>query len=547
LTLLPDVGNGHGPVALGHRHSLPAAWERRDRAWGVGRGGGFETASGPPVASPDMADRSPMVTAAGLVGALGAAAAAAAVFARRRGHEPSPITGPIGATGRGRRTLALAGVASRAGGGWAFDQARRTFADAERREELDTASQLRTATQVAEALGNMKGAMMKLGQMASYLDQGLPEPVREGLAQLQQDAPPMAPELASGVVEAELGRPPEKVFAEWDPVPIAAASIGQVHRALTHDGQAVAVKVQYPGVDVAIKSDLENAGLLFGAMKAMFPGLDPAPLVAELKARIFEELDYVLEASNQCLFADFYADHPFIHIPAVRRDLSTRRVLTTELATGARFDEVLGWSAEQRDLAGESLYRFVFGSLYRLGAFNGDPHPGNYLFRPGGQITFLDFGLVKRFTAEELLPFELMLVAMVKDRDLAAYRKVVEDVGLLRPGLAFTDEQIGEYFGHFYELVLEDRELTMTEEYASETVRRFFDTSGDFGDIMKAANVPPSMVIIQRINLGLYAILGQLGATANWRRIADELWPWVAAEPETDLGRAEAAWRAVTA
>lgn len=481
--------------------------------------------------------------------------AAAAVLVRRAsqgrnaasgGPEPEPperLVSPIGATGRLRRSAALAGIAGRAGGGWAVDQARRTFADAERREELDTAFQLRTAQQVAETLGNMKGAMMKLGQMASYLDQGLPEPVRDALAQLQQDAPPMAPELAAGVVDAELGGRPEAVFAEWDPVPIAAASIGQVHRALTHDGRAVAVKVQYPGVDLAIKGDLDNAGLLFTAMKGLFPGLDTAPLVAELKERIGEELDYRIEADNQCLFADFYSGHPFIHVPGVLPELSTGKVLTTELATGARFAEVLEWTAEQRDLAGEAIYRFVFGSLYRLRAFNGDPHPGNYLFGPDGHITFLDFGLVKRFTAAELKPFEDMIDAMVHHRDLAEYRRIVEQVGLLRPGLPFADEQIGEYFGHFYEFVLEDQPVTMTEEYASETVRRFFDTGGEFGDIMKAANIPASMVIIQRINLGLYAILGQLGATANWRRIADELWPWVGGEPGTPLGQAEAAWR----
>ena len=137
-------------------------------------------------------------------------------------------------------------------------------------------------------------------------------------------------------------------------------------------------------------------------MKAMFPGLDPAPLVAELKERITEELDYALEADNQRLFAGAYAGHPFIHVPTVVDELSTGRVLTSELVTGARFAEVLTWDQHQRDLAGESIYRFVFGSLYRLGAFNGDPHPGNYLFGSDGRVTFLDFGLVKRFTAAEL-------------------------------------------------------------------------------------------------------------------------------------------------
>nr|MBA2497348.1 AarF/ABC1/UbiB kinase family protein [Acidimicrobiia bacterium] len=408
--------------------------------------------------------------------------------------------------------------------------------------ELDTRFQLRTAEQVAAALGNMKGAMMKLGQMASYLDQGLPEPVRDALAQLQADAPPMAPELAAEVVERALGAAPDRLFAEWDEVPIAAASIGQVHRAMTQDGRAVAVKVQYPGVDTAIKADLGNAGVLFSAMGMLFPGLEPGPLVEELRARLIEELDYEREGANQRLFADHLRDHPFLHVPAVVDELSGARVLTTELAEGVRFRDALGWDREERDLAGESLFRFVFRSLYRLRAFNGDPHPGNYLFRPGGQVTFLDFGLVKRFTDPELDVFASIIQSMVIDRDVAAFRRIVESVGLLPEGSPFSDERIEAYFGHFYEVVLSDETRTMTPAYASESVRRIFDAGGPFGDIMKVANLPPSFVIIQRINLGLYALLGELGATANWRRIADELWPFVDGPPSTPLGEAEAAW-----
>jgi len=486
-------------------------------------------------------------TRALLVAAAGVAAgvAVARLVGRRRGITPtSRPGGPIGATGAGHRTAVIAATATKVGGGWAADQARKVFADAERRDELDLARQMKTAEQVAQTLGNLKGAMMKLGQMASYLDQGLPPATRDILSQLQQAAPPMAPELAAEVVRSELGADPTEVFAEWDPVPIAAASIGQVHRALTHDGRAVAVKVQYPGVDEAIRSDLMSAGVLFTGMKALFPGLDPRPLIEELRERIVEELDYRLEAVNQAMFADAYRGHPSIHIPEVLSELSTQRVLTTELSPGVRFDEMLTWSTSERDLAAETIYRYVFGSLYRLHAFNGDPHPGNYLFQPGGHVTFLDYGLVKRFTPEELAPFEAMTRSMVIDRDIARFRAVIEEVGFLKPGMDFTDEAIGEYFGHFYDFIMEDRPVTMTEEFASETVRRFFDPTGEHGDIMRAANVPKSMVIIQRINLGLYAVLAQLGATANWRRLAEEIWPWIAAEPSTDLGWREAAWRA---
>jgi predicted unusual protein kinase regulating ubiquinone biosynthesis (AarF/ABC1/UbiB family) len=485
-------------------------------------------------------------TVAKVLGVVIAAAAGvlAVTEAKKRQDAAKSLDGPVSASSRNARSAAMAGLGARASGQYALHRARKVFAAADRHEALDAAFELQTAESIAAALGNMKGAMMKLGQMASYLDQGLPEPVREALAELQANAPPMSAELAAGVVEAELGRPPEEVFATWDPTPIAAASIGQVHRAMTHDGRAVAVKVQYPGVGDAIRADLENAGLLFGAMRLLFPGLEPEPLVAELRARLVEELDYRLEADNQRLFADFYDGHPFIHIPAVVDELSTERVLTTELADGARFDELEGWSQAERDLAAEAVFRFVFGSLYRLHAFNGDPHPGNYLFRPGGQVTFLDFGLVKRFDADEVQLIGDMLRAMVVDRDIQEYRRLIEGIGMLAADNTFSDEEVQDYFGHFYDFVQRDEVSTLTSEYASETVRRFFDAAGPYGPIMRAANVPPTFVIIQRINLGLYAIFGQLHATANWRRISEEIWPFVEGPPSTELGRQAAAWAA---
>jgi predicted unusual protein kinase regulating ubiquinone biosynthesis (AarF/ABC1/UbiB family) len=486
----------------------------------------------------------PRTLSIGRVLPAAAVGAVATLFLIRRRRDPTKLRAPIRAKSRAGRSVQLAAVGSRAGSTYAMHRARMVFAKAERREELDVRYQLRTAEQVADALGHMKGAVMKLGQMASYLDQGLPEPVRDVLAQLQQDAPSMAPELAARVVTEELGSSPETLFAEWDPTPIAAASIGQVHRAMTHDGRAVAVKVQYPGINEAIRGDLDSAGLLFQAMTLLFPGLEPGPIVEELRARLIEEVDYGLEAANQRLFAEFYADHPFIDVPRVVDEWCSARVITTDLAEGVRYSELLTWPQHERDLAAETIYRYVFGSIYRLHAFNGDPHPGNYLFRPGGRVAFLDYGLVKRFGQAELSVFEDMITKWAIEHDVSGFRKVVERVGFLKPGQPFTDEEVGAYFGHFYEFVDTDQEMTMDEAYASETVRRFFDASGPFADIMRAANLPPGMVIIQRINLGLYAILGELRATANWRRIAEELWPFAEQAPSTDLGRREAAWLA---
>lgn len=462
---------------------------------------------------------------------------------RPRSASRAPVAAPVHQLTRGARNARLVGVGARASRDYALHRARRVFADAATRERLDTEFEMRTAEQVAEALGHMKGALMKLGQMASYLDQGLPEHVRAALSELQHSAPPMSPELSASVIRDELGAEPDELFLEWDPHPIASASIGQVHRAITRDGEAVAVKVQYPGVEEAVGADLDNVGLLFAGMAQLFPGLEHGPLVEELKARLSEELDYRIEAANQRAFAEHYEDHPTIHVPRVLDAYSTRRVLTTELAEGVRWDEMLTWDQDERNLAAETIYRFAFGSLYRLRMFNGDPHPGNYLFRPGGRVSFLDFGLVKHFTAEEILQFEDMIVAMVINHDPAEFRRVCERIGLLKPGTTFTDDEIVDYFGHFYEFVMHDGVCTITSEYASETVRRFFDKSGPYGEIMKAANVPPSMVIIQRINLGLYALFGQMHATGNWRRLAEEIWPFVAGPPATPMGKEIELWR----
>ncbi|HEX5631319.1 MAG TPA: AarF/ABC1/UbiB kinase family protein [Acidimicrobiia bacterium] len=477
-----------------------------------------------------------------LVLATGAVVLGLAIRAGRRGDGAGRAGGPIRFDSRLARNAELTRVGAKAGGSFAVHRARRTFASAERREVLDREHEMKTAEQIAEALGHMKGALMKLGQMASYLDQGLPEPVREALAQLQQDAPPMSAELAAGVITAELGRSPEEIFEQWDPVPIASASIGQVHRAITRDGRAVAVKVQYPGIDQAIRADLDNVDFLFTLMGMLFPGMDPGPIVEELRERLLEEIDYGLEADNQRLFVDYYRDHPHIHVPEVVDELSTARVLTTELAAGARFDEVRGWSPEERNLAAETIYRFVFGSIYRLGVFNGDPHPGNYLFEPGGRVTFLDYGLVKHFE-DEIAIFEDLIDTMVLAHDPPAFRRILEDVGLMAAGLDVTDEQVIDYFSHFYELVMTEGEVLITPEYASESVRRYFDLSGPHADIMKSANLPPGFVIIQRINLGLNALFAELGATGNWRRLAEEIWPRVEAAPSTPLGEAHAAWK----
>ncbi len=489
---------------------------------------------------------------AGAIGLAGAAALRRPQI-RSPGHDrrrssTSPTRSrrsqPVRSIGRLSRGLELARMGSRVGTAYAGDSARQLFASAERREGIRADRQLRTTAEVVETLGSMKGAFMKLGQMASYLDASLDPEVRRTLAQLQADAPPMSDELAASVVEAELGRPPRDLFAEWDPDPLASASIGQVHRAITADGRAVAVKVQYPGVDDAIRADLDNSATLLSVIRLAFPSLDAPSVVGELRSRIGEELDYTLEARNQTMFARHYEDHPFIHVPSVVPELSTARVLTSDLVVETRYEDVLGWSQHERDLAGETIFRFVFGGLYETHVFNGDPHPGNYLFHGGGRVTFLDFGLVKWFEPRDVDLLAAMVQTAVIVPDAADFRAAVERAGFLRPDPTLSDEEVAGYFRHYYELVLNDRETHFSNDYATETLRHFFDASNP---VVRRANVPSSFVVLQRINLGLYAVLAGLEATGNWRRVAEEVWPWIAAPPSTELGRADAAWRAARA
>ena len=449
-------------------------------------------------------------------------------------------------TSRSQRNTDVARLGATVGRHYATTAARKLFASAERRIELDQERELRTAEAVAERLGNMKGALMKLGQMASYIDDALPGPLREALAQLQSNAPPMSAELAAGVIEREFGMPPQQLFAQWDPQPIAAASIGQVHRAvvidpLTGDERAVAVKVQYPGVGEAVEADLRNANLLGMVLQQGFGGLDADDMVQEIKERLIEELDYRLEAKNQQLFADFYRGHPFIHVPEVLPAFSGATVITSELVNGSTWQEMLSWPQAEKDLVGETLFRFVFRSLYGMQAFNGDPHPGNYLFHGDGRVTFLDYGLVKHFTDAEMGTFIGMVKSAAYDHDQSAFRRIVEAAGMLRSGCPSPDDEIGEYFSQFYESVRHDREVTWSSEYASGIVRHTFDRSSP---IAQYATVPRAFVFIQRINLGLYALLGELQATGNYRRIAEELWPFVDGPASTPLAERERGWLA---
>jgi predicted unusual protein kinase regulating ubiquinone biosynthesis (AarF/ABC1/UbiB family) len=414
-------------------------------------------------------------------------------------------------------------------------------ADEERRRELDEQFAIKTAQDVASVLGGMKGAIMKAGQMLSFIADGLPPEAQQALATLQQDVPPMAPTLAAQVVRDELGDDPERVFLEWDPVPLGAASIGQVHRAVTRDGRVVAVKVQYPGVDKAIKSDLDNAEMLYGLFASFaLPNLDVKALVDELRARMADELDYRLEAKLQNEFADRYAGHPFVRVPRVLHELSTQRVLTSEWVDGMRFDEFRATADEAtKQKAAEVLMRFAQGSIHHFHVFNGDPHPGNYVFHPDGTVTFLDFGLVKRWAPGELESLDGILDRILDGDGEGTVAEAVA-AGFLAPDHRLDPMHIYDYVSTPYEPFMSDH-FTYTQDWTANALGKVVDIKGEFGSVLKVLNMPPHYVILDRVVWGMSALLGRLGASNDFRGLLAEYRK--GAPPVSELGRQEAEWR----
>ena len=292
-----------------------------------------------------------------------------------------------------------AGTAARSLGTKAVNLTR----DEEARRDAASRRQLETAQQIVAALGTMKGAAMKLGQVMSFLDVGLvPEEHREAfqakLAELRDAAPNASFQDMKRVLEGEYGEKLEDVFETFDPVPIAAASIGQVYRARTLDGEDVAVKVQYPGVANAVRADMQNLGMIMRLMKRVAPGLDVKAVAHEVRERIEEELDYELEAQNQRTLARIFRGHPFIHVPRVMTSLSHEKVVVSEFVDGRGFEELKQLDQPERDRLGEIIFRFYFGCMYRHHQFSGDPHPGNSLLMDDGRVAFIDFGLFKRIS-----------------------------------------------------------------------------------------------------------------------------------------------------
>jgi predicted unusual protein kinase regulating ubiquinone biosynthesis (AarF/ABC1/UbiB family) len=402
--------------------------------------------------------------------------------------------------------------------------------------------QIETAEQIVAALGTMKGAAMKLGQVMSFLDVGLvPEDYREQfqhkLAELRDAAPKVSFKDMRRVLEAEYDESIDDVFETFDPVPIAAASIGQVYKARLHDGRDVAVKVQYPGVAAAVRADMQNLGLILRLMKSVAPGLDPQAMAQEIRLRIDEELDYELEAQNQRTLARIFRGHPFIVIPDVVTSLSRERVIVSEFVAGRGFEEVKQLPQEERDRIAEIVFRFYFGCMYRHHQFSGDPHPGNSLLLDDGRMAFLDFGLFKRIPAS-VAEFELRTQRLGIARRGTELIEVLHRGGFIADPSYYDEEGILEQFDDYTWWYTRDDEVELEPEIATEVAIQMSDPRSRHFGKMRHETLPPDHLFGRRLEMLTLAVMAQLRARGNWHRIARE---WIYDdEPVTELGELEA-------
>ena len=389
--------------------------------------------------------------------------------------------------------------------------------------------QQRTAEQLFKVLGELKGGAMKFGQALSVFESALPEevagPYRAALTKLQEAAPPMPTRTVHSVLRERLGEDWSELFLEFEDKPSAAASIGQVHRAVWHDGREVAVKVQYPGAGEALLSDLTQLSRFARLLGPLIPGMDIKPLITELRDRVSEELDYALEAEAQETHATEFAGDPDVLVPAVVHQCD--QVLVTEWIDGIPLSEVITeGTQEQRDRAGQLLARFLFSGPARTGLLHADPHPGNFRLLPdeqgGWRLGVLDFGTVDRLPGG--LPSTIgYSLRMTLEGEAEAVYQLLREEGFVKESIELEPDAVMDYLLPIIEPAQAD-EFTFTRGWMRSQAARIADPRSPAHQLGRLLNLPPSYLLIHRVTLSTIGVLCQLGATV---RLRDELEEWL--------------------
>jgi len=405
---------------------------------------------------------------------------------------------------------------------------------------------LGVAGELVEQLGKMRGAAMKIGQVLSTVDfEAIPEGERENfkrkLAALRDDAPAVPFAKIRKLAEGELGGRLSDVFESFDEEAFAAASIGQVHRAVTLDGERVVVKIQYPGVAEAVETDLRNMRLLYPMLGRLAPGLDVSALGRELRERIGEELDYELEAQNQRRVQRAFRGHPFIRVPRVDTSLSTRRVLVSEYVEGLGFEAVKALGDAERDRYGEIVFRFFFSLLHRERFCSGDPHPGNYLLCPDGHVCFLDFGLMREVSAKTMRS-ESALAHAIVGSDAAGVKRHLDELGYLPDPGDFDADVLLAALRDTGEWVFTPGAKRLSPAYVRELTEVGSSPRSPYFGQMRRMSLPPEALLVRRMEGLVFSVLGELRAGGDWFSLGREHWD--DAPPSTDLGEADERWRA---
>ncbi|MFD5900540.1 ABC1 kinase family protein [Streptomyces microflavus] len=393
--------------------------------------------------------------------------------------------------------------------------------------------QQRTADQLFKTLGELKGGAMKLGQALSVFESALPEevagPYRAALTKLQEAAPPLPAHTVHGVLAERIGEDWREYFLEFEDKPSAAASIGQVHRGVWHDGREVAVKVQYPGAGEALLSDLTQLSRFARLLGPLIPGMDIKPLIKEMRDRVSEELDYELEAQAQRVHAEEFAEDPAVVIPGVVHQ--SDQVLVTEWMDGIPLADVIAdGTAEQRDRAGQLLARFLFSGPARTGLLHADPHPGNFRLLPeeegapagAWRLGVLDFGTVDRLPGG--LPATIgESLRMTLEGNAAAVYGLLREEGFVKESIELEPDEVLDYLLPIIEPA-QLEEFTFSRGWLRDQAARIADPRSPAHQLGRQLNLPPSYLLIHRVTLSTIGVLCQLGAAV---RLRDELEAWL--------------------